>query len=48
MSAWPDAGRYTAGIRATSMSPGARGMISSFVIARSLATAQNRAQLSKP
>ena len=48
VSAWPDSGQYSAGIRATSMSPGARGLISSFVIARSLATAPNRAQLSKP
>jgi len=35
---WHDADSYIAGIRATSMSPGARGVISRFVIRSSLAT----------
>jgi hypothetical protein len=41
--AWRDADRYVAGVRATGMSPGARGIISRFVIGRSLATARGDA-----
>jgi hypothetical protein len=48
VSAWHDAGCYTAGIRATSMSPGARGLIARYVIARSLATSPTRAQPTRP
>jgi len=35
---WHDVNSYVAGIRATSMSPGARGVIAQFVIRQSLAT----------
>ena len=37
---WRDGDQYVAGVRAMSMSPGARGVISRFVIDRSLATAR--------
>jgi len=37
---WRDADRYVAGVRAVGMSPGARSIISRFVISRSLATAR--------
>jgi PilZ domain len=37
---WRDGDQYVAGVRAVSMSPGARGVISRFVIDRSLATAR--------